>query len=278
MPEADTILIQQPFYLWDTTAVDTVQQEHEVNLGIPMDSIFPPFDWPEPQLRQSLFTHHGMPVQHEQPVARRNDAVPAWMFVVLMVLTVLTFVYYNSRKISIVELLKATIDSHATDRLVRSCNMVRTSSLVPAGILVASTLGVAVFQVAMAHTGPGGYLLLAGAMALAYLLRNVVVRLLGNIFESREPVAAYITSNYLYHLVLATAVLPLLFLQVYMPWGNMAVLYVIVALTALTFVMRLARGAKIFLTISKGSSFYLFYYLCTVEIVPFLVLIKWLVD
>lgn len=278
MPTLDTTLHAIPFYQWDTTAIDTVVQVQEVNLGISLDSIFPPIDRPEPQQRQSLFTHHGMTVQHEQPIVRRNDAVPAWMFVVLMVLTVLLFVYYKARKISIGELLKSTIDSHAADRLVRSCNMVRVSTLIPAGLLTVAILGVAVFQAAMMHTGPGGYLLLAGGIAVAYLLRNALVRLLGNVFDSKDNVTAYITSNYLYHLVLATVVLPLLFLQVYMPWGNMAVIYVIIALTVLVFVMRLARGIKIFLTNSKGSSFYLFYYLCTVEIVPFLVLIKWLID
>lgn len=278
MPTADTIAQTLPFYLWDSTAVDTTQEEHEVNLGIPLDSIFPAIDRPLPQQRQSLFTHHGMPVQHEQPVARHDNAVPAWTFVLLLLLTVLTFVYYNARKIKLTELLKSTIDSHATDRLVRSSNMGRTSVLVPVGLLIAATLAMAVYQVAMAHTGIGGYLLLTGGMTVAYLLRNLVIRLLGNVFNSQDSVATYITNNYLYHLVLATAVLPLLFLQVYMPWGNMAVLYFIVALTVLVFVMRIARGTKIFLTISRGSSFYLFYYLCTVEIVPFLVLMKWLID
>ncbi|MBR4505582.1 MAG: DUF4271 domain-containing protein [Bacteroidales bacterium] len=278
MPTDDTIAQTTPFYLWDTTAADSTLQVLEVNLGIPMDSIFPPIDRPEPLQRNSLFTHHGMPLLHEQPVARRNDAEPAWMFIVLMALTVLLVVYYRTRKISLGELLKSTIDSHATDRLVRSCNMVRVSTLVPAGLLTVAMLSVAVFQAAMVHTGPGGYLLLTGGIAVAYLLRNLVVRLLGNVFDSKENVSAYITSNYLYHLVLATAVLPLLFLQVYMPWGNMVVLYVIVALTVLVFVLRLSRGVKVFLTNSKGSSFYLFYYLCTIEIVPFLVLTKWLFD
>ena len=160
MPTADTIAQTLPFYLWDSTAVDTTQVEHEVNLGIPLDSIFPAIDRPLPQQRQSLFTHHGMPVQHEQPVARHDNAVPAWTFVLLLLLTVLTFVYYNARKIKLTELLKSTIDSHATDRLVRSSNMGRTSVLVPVGLLIAATLAMAVYQVAMAHTGIGGYLLL----------------------------------------------------------------------------------------------------------------------
>lgn len=278
MPEADTIATTTPFYLWDTAAVDTVQEVHEVDLGIPLDSIFRPIDRPEPQLRQTLFTHHGMAVQHEQPIMRHNDAVPVWTFVLLMILTVLAFIYYNSRKIKLNELLKATFDHHATERFVRSCNMSRPWALAPIGLLLTAVLSVVAYQSAMTHTGPMGYLLLAAALGAGYMLRNGVMRLLGNIFGNQEAVASYIISNYLYHLVLTTALLPLLFLFVYMPWGNNAVLVIIVVLVALTFILRISRGVKIFLTNSKDSSFYLFYYLCTVEIVPILVMTKLLLE
>ena len=278
MPTADTIDFLQPFYLWDTTVEHTVHEVHEVNVGIPLDSIFRPVDTPEPQMRESLFTHHGMAVQHEQPVARHTDAVPAWTFVLLMLLTVLTFVYFTTRKIKLSELLKSTIDLHATERLVRSCNLGRIAMLLPAGLLMTSTMAMAVFTAAMTHTGLPGYLMLTAGISMAYLLRNIVMRLLGNVFNSKDTVSWYITNNYLYHLVLSTIMLPLLFLIVYLPWGNMVVLYIGIGIAILTFLARVARGTKIFLTISKNSSFYLFYYLCTVEIVPILVLIKLLIE
>ena len=278
MPAADTTHAATPFYQWDTTVPYTVEQSCEVNTGIPLDSIFPPVDRPEPQQRQSLFTHHGMAVQHEQPLTRHNDAAPMWTFGLLMMLTVLTYMYYRTHKIKFGELIKATIDHHATDRLVRSCNMGRIAALVPVGFLTAAVLAAAVFHAAMVQTGIAVYLLLAAALTVAYLLRNAVMRLLGNVFDSSEPMSYYITNNYLYHLVLSTFVLPLLFLQVYLPWGNIVVLYVIVAIAFTIFVLRLLRGAKIFLTFSKGHCFYLFYYLCIVEIVPFLVLVKMLFE
>ncbi len=278
MPTADTTIAILPFFQWDTTTADSVYEVHEVDLGIPLDSIFPAIDRPEPQMRQTLFTNHGMAVQHEQPIARHSDAAPAWAFGLLIMLTVLTFVYYNSRKIRFSELLKSTIDHHATDRLVRSCNMGRPLTLAPIGFLLTAVLAVVGYHAAMAHTGPIGYLLLAAGLAVGYILRNGVIRLLGNIFGNQDAVASYTISNYLYHLVLTTALIPMLFLFIYMPWGNEIVLYIIVALVALSFIMRISRGIKVFLTSSRDHSFYLFYYLCTVEIVPILILIKLFIE
>lgn len=274
MPTADTTITALPFFQWDTTTVDTVYEIHDVDLGIPLDSIFPYIERPEPQMRQTLFTHHDMAVQHDQPIARHNDTVPEWTFGLLISLTVLTFVYYNSHKIRFGELLKSTIDHHATDRLVRSCNMGRPMTLSPICFLLTAVLAVAGYQSAMTHTGPVGYLLLTAGLAAGYLLRNGVIRMLGNIFGNQDAVSSYIVSNYLYHLVLTTALIPLLFLFIYMPWGNETMLYIIVALVAMSFIMRISRGIKVFLTSSRDYSFYLFYYLCTVEIVPILILIK----
>jgi hypothetical protein len=68
---------------------------------------------------------------------------------------------------------------------------------------------------------------------------------------------------------------PLTLMLLYVPWGNTAVLVAMGALVALTFVMRMIRGVKLFLTISSTLSFYLFYYLCTVEAIPIVILIWW---
>ena len=276
MPEADTIALQLPFYLRDSAEMPAVVQE--VNLGIPLDSIFPVVEQPEPQLHKSLFTHHGLPVRHDQMTQRADAAVPAWMFVLLLVLTALVFLYYKVRKIKFLDLLKSTLDRRVMDRLVRDCNLMRSSQLVPVGLLLAATMGLAIYVSAMSHMGLLYYLMTVVVLAVAYLLRNGVLRLIANVFDNRDAVAAYITSNYLFHLVLTTALVPLLLLLVYMPWGTEAVQYVLFGMVALLFAVRMSRGVNLFFTLSKSFNFYLFYYLCTVEFVPILVLLKLIIE
>ena len=272
MPTADSILTAEPFYLWDEPYPMPAQEE--VNVGIPLDSIFPPREAQPLVQRPSLFTHTTLPVTNDGLQERPATAPAAWLFGLLVLLCGCLILYYKNHKLNVVDLLNSAVDRRAMDRLVRGNNL-NTVRLVPMGLLAAAALSTSIYLMAMSHTGVTGWLLLTGGLIAAYLLRNGVIALLGSIFEDSDATTAYITSNFMYHLLLATATVPLLFLQTYMPGGRDVLFYIIAGLTALCLLVRLFRGLKLFLTLSRSHSFYLFYYLCTVETIPLLVLIKW---
>lgn len=275
MQLGDTIMEYVPYCQMDAQALQVDMPE--VNVGIPFDSIFRVGEEVECLSRPSLFEQHTLTVKHDELMSRPPVSEPVWMFGLLLVLGVLLFVYYRLRKLHISELLGALVDRRAEDRLVRANNLT-TSRLAPIGLLVTATVAIVVQYVALQQTGVGEWLLLSAGLAMLYLLRNAVIRLMGGVFEDKEPVLAYITNGYLCHLMLSTTVIPLLFLLIYMPMGQQVVLYVIYALVAFCFLIRLLRGMYLFLIFSKSHSFYLFYYLCTIEIVPVLVLTKWLLN
>ncbi len=272
MPDADTTIALLPFYQWDTTPAP--MPEAEVNVGLPLDSLFRPHDVAEPVYRQSMFVPSAIAPEHHQLLPRTNTAQPAWVFVLLMALVALVYLYYRIRKIKPAQLPQAIVDHRAMDRMVRDNNLVPIR-LMSIGIFTMAVLATVLHQEAMADTGFGGWALLTVVLSAAYMLRLGLIRLLGNIFDRQEAVSTYITSNYLYHLALTTLALPLLPLFIYLPWGNDVVFYILSGLAALCFLARLIRGLQVFLTFSKGSSFYLFYYLCIVEIAPLVILAKW---
>lgn len=280
MTTADTLdYAQLPFYLWDSLQHDSV-----VVPTAGVDSCFTEFLVPTADAahdtleRPSLFVGHSL-VPQDGALSRRPDNVaPAWVFPVLLALVAVVTLFYRLRKLQLHDLLLALVDSHAMDRLQRNNSLLHTSQLVPMGLLMLGCLALPVHQLAMYKTGFVGYLLFTAALALAYLLRNGLMRLLGNVFENKWPVDIYITSNYFYHFVLATVVLPVLFLLLYLPRGTMPALYVLGGLVVLEFLARLFRGMQLFLTHSSGPRFYLFYYLCLVEIAPILVLINWIIE
>ena len=90
-------------------------------------------------------------------------------------------------------------------------------------------------------------------------------------------VALYMTNNYFYNLMEATVTTILLYPFFYLPGAQATMLIVIGAFLAFAFVIRFVRGVKVFLTLKNSSCFYLFYYLCIVEITPILVVIKWFI-
>jgi hypothetical protein len=262
----------QPFYLWDTPYQQPEQAD--VNTGIALDSIFPPHEIQAPVIRLSLFRHTTLPVTHDDLQQRTTTAAAPWLFAALVILIALMFVYYNRNKLHIADLLKAAADHRAMDRLVRGNNL-NTARLVPMGLFVTATLATSLYLMALTHNGITAWIILTAALFAAYILRNLVARLLGNVFDDGDTVATCITSNYIYHLLLATVIAPLLLLQTYLPWGRDTVFYIIASFTAVCLVLRLFRSLKLFLTFSKSRSFYLFFYLCTVEAVPILALLKW---
>lgn len=268
---AQTDEIVQPFYRWDTPY--ELPKQEEVNTGIPLDSIFPQREIAPPVVRPSLFKRTTLPVKHDDLQERVSKAPAAWIFAALIVLYGLLFYYYNRNKLRLSDLLKAATDHRALDRLVRGSNL-NTARLVPMGFFAICAFSTSIYLFALTSYGILAWLLLIVACTFCYLLCNSVTRLFGNVFDDKDAIAACISSNYIFHLIVGTIMAPLLMLQAYLPIGRDVIFYIIVSIAALEFIMRLFRGIQLFLTLSKSRSFYLFYYFCTIEVVPILVLIK----
>lgn len=272
MPVDDTI--QQPFYLWEEAypMPDTMQ-----NTGIPIDSIFRLADSMPECLRETLFKGHMLTPQHTEMLQRTATHQPLWLFILLIALCALLFLYYNNHKIKITELLKSAVDRRTAERLVRECGFTHSMAIVPIAFLLSAVAAVLIWSVAMAKTEMGGYLLTTLAIATAYLLRNGILHWLASIFDQEQTVSAYIISNYTLHLILTTAVLPLLFAAIYIPSATNVAVYVAGILTALVFLIRMINGINILFKKTNSFHFFLFYYLCIVEIAPILVALKWFI-
>lgn len=279
MTTNDTLnLAAYPFYQWDSVVAAQPQADTAAPgcNGVPMDSIFKAHEVQDTVYRKSMFTHHNMPVQHSELIVRNEPAQPAWLFVILILITALLCIYMRAHKIGLKELGQSLLDSRAMDRNLRNNNLTHNAMLSPMGLLVTAAISVAVHTTAMAHTGLVGYLLLWLGLTGAYMTRNGIIYLLGNLFDNRAGANIYVANNYLFHLALSIAVVPMLFPMVYAPWGG-GMIYAIAGVTAVEFIMRFYNGMKLFLTQSKDFYFHLFYYLCTVELIPILVLIKFIV-
>ena len=276
MPEqsVDTLdLSALPFWQWDTVA-PAQPEGAEPALGLTLDSLLPPREIVAPAERPSMFRHHAL--QREHPAASERPASwqPAWVFVALVALSALLCLYYKIRKIKLLPLLKSTIDGRALDRLVRECNLNRGVVMVSMGLLLMMAVSLAGVRLLTPQVPWWIYPVVAAAAGGLYVLRNGLMRWLGNVFERRQAVAQYITSNYVYHLVEASMLTVGMYFLFYLPQGEQAVLIVLGALLAAGFIMRMWRGVKIILTHPSGADFYLFYYLCIVEMVPAVVAVR----
>ncbi len=260
-----------PFWQWQYS-----QPESEgSNIGIPSDSIYPVHEMPDTIYRQSMFTDHLLQVDHTTLQPRENRSAPTWVFFILLLIVGLQCLYFRIRKLRMLNLLKAAGDIRALDRLKRDSNLNFNYLWLPMGMLMVSPIVLLSQSMLLPDTGLLVNLAITAAAVLFYILRNRLFRFLGNIFDNKQGVSLYIASNYVYHQLEGIFVVVMLFLFFYLPGAKMVMLYIILVFLIFAFLIRFVRGMKVFLTHPNGSNFYLFYYLCIVEIAPVLVVIKW---
>jgi hypothetical protein len=278
---SDTLdLTLLPFWQWDSVSVHPQSSalDSQFSTGIPLDSILPPLPAADTVFRPSLFLNHTLQVSNDTLMPRPDEGRPAWMFVSVVLLATILCIYYRLRKIKFITLLQSLFSLRTMDRLVRECNLSHGSLLIPMGLLLTTSLSLPVHQLMLPDSGLLGYLAIIVILAVLYLLRNGIMHLLGNAFDDTASVNLYITSNYLFHLLEATVVTLLLFPLLYMPRAAHSVAVIIVFFLSIALIFRLSRSVKVFLTNSNSSSFYLFYYLCIVETIPVLAIIKWFIE
>ena len=243
------------------------------------DTLFTPMGPTEPVLHRSLFTHHHLPVQNSHETTIQHQGSPGWLFVVIILSITLICIFLRNKQIRLVDLLQSAIDHRAMDRMLRDTNLTHTidqAIIAPLMLMPISLVGYYAFfpQVSNIWTNILQYILLFAVCIAVYYTRNGIIRFIGNAFENSEAVHIYLSSNYIYHLLYGIAATAIAFFIFYTDRVGQTFLYILLAIIALLFTARLLRGMQLILTNAKTQKFYLFYYLCILEIVPLIIVSK----
>ncbi len=243
------------------------------------DTLFTPIGRVEPTLHKSLFSHHLLPVENSHEISIMHQGSPGWLlaFIALSIFLICTFL--RNKQISFLDLLHSAIDSRAMDRLLRDSNLTHATDQAIIAPLMLLPLALVGFHSFIPHVSNLWlnilhYILLLAGCCIIYYSRNGIIRLLGNAFDNTDSVHLYLSSNYIYHLLYGIAATAISFFIFYTDRVGQTFLYILFGTIGLLFIMRLFRGMQLFLTNSKTPKFFLFYYLCILEIVPIIALIK----
>ena len=116
------------------------------------------------------------------------------------------------------------------------------------------------------------YLELLGAISGIWLIKSGLIKITGIIFKTTEYARAYLLNNLIFNIKTGL----LLFLPVVMTAFADGPVYTWVSIGVIIFLLvyKVLRGILIGITNSNFSILYLFIYLCTLEILPFVILYK----
>ena len=243
------------------------------------DTLFTPMGPVEPVLHRSLFTHHLLPVQNSHETTITHQGSPGWLFAVIIISLTLICLFLRNKQIQLVDLLQSAIDHRAMDRMLRDTNLTHTVDQAIIAPLMLIPVSLVCFysylpQTSNIWTNILHYILILAACIAVYYARNGIIRFIGNAFENSEAVHIYLSSNYLYHLLYGIAATALAFFIFYTDQVGKTFLYILLGIIALLFTVRFLRGMQLILTNAKTQKFYLFYYLCILEIAPLIIVSK----
>lgn len=270
MPQIDTL---PPYALLADTTADSLQTI------CAYDTLFIPMGKVEPVLRKSLFTHHQLAVQNSHEITIQHQGSAGWLLIFIALSMLLISLFIRNKQISILDILHSAIDHRAMDRMLRDANLTHATDqaiIAPLMLIPASLVAYYAFLPHITNVWLDilNYILILLASCIVYYARNGIIRFIGNAFDNSESVHLYLSSNYIYHLLYAIAATGLAFFIFYTDYVGQTFLYILFYILAFLFIVRFLRGMQIILTNSKTSKFYLFYYLCILEIVPIIALIK----
>lgn len=230
----------------------------------------------------NLYNGHSLEVVHEKPVPVTKHT-PDWVFPVLLAaLTVFTFLkVYYSRYFN--RLFSAFVSSNLTNQMVRDENILvqRASILLNLTFNITGALllyFISVWQqwdILGLDFGFGRFIFFILLVAAVYTLKLLILKSCGIIFGIDREMVSYIFNIFLVNNVLGIVLLPLVALIAFAAWiPAIWIIKVATGVIILAFMYRLWKGIIVGLGSPFFSAFYLFLYLCALEIAPLVVLLK----
>jgi hypothetical protein len=126
-----------------------------------------------------------------------------------------------------------------------------------------------------ARDGLSGFTTISGIILCAYLVKIITTKMLGNIFEVKEASSEYVYNILLFNKTIGLILFPVCLLLAYARQIPPEILiWTGIVSWCLILVYRLLRVILIGAANSNVSFFYIILYLCTLEIIPFVVILK----
>jgi hypothetical protein len=232
-------------------------------------------------LRPSLFQNHLLPVKNDGPQLHITDC-DFWIAGILMGLFILFVWMYASNRKKLNQVISAFYINRSGDLLSREELSLGNRVAVFLSIFFVVTITVFITHL-LSYYGFLHYpvsavvlsLSVASGLLIAYVFKMLTIRILGFVFKVEKEASEYAMLVFLFCNTLGLFMLPLVIGLTFMRQvPSSFFINTGIVVIAIFIVVRTVRGLFLGLNSSRISKFYLFMYLCTLEIMPFVILAK----
>lgn len=238
------------------------------------------------QIKFVSFTGSSSNYGQIQPKLRVRNYNADWIFIVLCFCIAL-FAFINTvYKRRVLQLIKAFWASEYSSQLVKSENVLVKQSSVLLSTLFLFSFSLFIYQFAhhfyrniVPYKGLEMYFIIMLYLIIFYTSKLLLYQIVAVVFNAREETKEYIFNMILINQTMGLVLLPLIALLNYLPTHNHALLLFIgLFFITVLFLYRITKGLVAFWFSRLFSKSYLFLYLCALEILPLLLIGKFVLD
>lgn len=236
---------------------------------------------PDPNQVNIWHGHELKPV-HDSPQSLK-DANPDWLFLVLiLVIGVLTYLRVFYRK-NFFQIITACYNNNLTNQIVRDENLLMQRASVMLNVTFSIIAAAFIYLISIHYdwsldgmgTGFIRFVFLTLLVSAVFTIKFLVLRACAYLFKLGREMATYTFNIFIINNLLGLVLIPLVALILFGNILDASTLIVIACgAAAIAYLYRLGRGILIATRYPGFSPFYLFLYLCALEIAPLLVLVK----
>ena len=235
---------------------------------------------PPPPHIQSFFTSHQLKNQEIKPIPFVKFQ-PDWLLGVLLfcfIILAWVQVFYSRR---LRQIMLAPFSKRFLNQLIRDGNLFSEQISFAMSIIYLITLSIFLYEInefflVKNATSPIQGLPLFGLILILmlgfWILKVGVIRFLSLIFRTRQTSRDYLLNILIFNIMTGFFFLPILVMAIYLKY--VIFLWICLVIFGLFLLFRLIRGFLIGISITKFSYLFLFVYLCSLEMLPLIVLLK----
>ena len=257
------------------SVVDSLQKYYDLSLYN--------FKTPLPASRQllqtnSIFKPHHLEPTHSGPLPINRQSTDWITMIFLACLLIFAWIQSSYSK-RFNQIFRAAAQPHFVNQLEREGNLFKERITLGLGFIYYTTFSIFVFQIFrdfftipyglnnLAFTG-----IIFASLFLFQLIKSLTVFSTGVIFNTRESARSYQLNTLIFNYITGITLFPFTLVAIY--WHSTVFLIIGIIITSLLISYCFFRGLLTGLGNKNYSLFYLFLYLCTLEILPLLLIYK----
>lgn len=218
-------------------------------------------------------------VEIKENKREENIATSNWIHFSLLFWVIVLVFARQSFSIRLRQIVVATINTKQVKQLQREGNLLKQGYPVLLMLLYAFSISLFAFIYinqklpnSFYFSQSEGFFLLFGIVISFHFLKFLIIWIFGILFETLDLTVRYLIDHYIFYISEGLILFPFLILFIYS--GLIVFLYAAMAMLIILWLFRLQRAIVIGIGGINFSRSYLFLYLCTLEVLPILMLYK----